>query len=213
MKPRPPWLRGLLAVDDAFAKVEAVVLVVSVALMVVLFFFYVLFRNISAELSAKWLSELPLQMVLWVSLFGTSLAAKKGRHIAIDIAPRLLSGLPLRFVRALTLLFAAVMAGVLCYASVRYLQTVELAEDTIVQNIAITIAGSTLLEIPSWFFVALAPAGFGLASWHFLVAMIRVLHGDTPHDAEEVDESLEAPAITAGTPVVQGDDAGEGVTP
>ena len=108
---RPAWLTRLVQVDTAIAKVEGVVVVVSLLSMLTFYFLYVVFRNVSASLGANWLSELPLQLVLWVSLFGGSIAARNGRHIGIDIAPRVLPKKALRFVRVVTNLFAVTMAA------------------------------------------------------------------------------------------------------
>jgi len=190
MRERPAWYRGVLQLDAAVVRVENVVLIVSIALMVVLYFFYVLGRNISASLGEKWLAEIPLQMVLWVSVFGTSVAARRGRHINIDIAPRILSGLPLRAVRIITLLLSAFMAGVLSFAAFRYLITVEVAEGVVIQTIPITFGQTTLFSIPSWWFITLAPVGLGLACFHFLVGTLRELMDDPLEVEEEADAHL-----------------------
>lgn len=190
----PGWLAGLIRVDDAVAKVEGVVVVASLAVMLLLYFLYVVFRNVSASLGEKWLAEVPLQVVLWVSLFGGALAARQGRHIAIDIAPRVLPKKALRIVRLFTNTAAVVMAAILAFAGWRYLFRVELAEGTLASYLEITFGQTTLLKIPSWVFIAVTPIGFALTAWHFLVLGLRDVMGFPP--LEEVGEEDVAPTPT-----------------
>ena len=186
---RPAWLTRLVQVDTAIAKVEGVVVVVSLLSMLTFYFLYVVFRNVSASLGANWLSELPLQLVLWVSLFGGSIAARNGRHIGIDIAPRVLPKKALRFVRVVTNLFAVTMAVILSVAGWRYLFGVELVDENMMRYIEVTLGGTQIVAIPTWFFVAAVPVAFALCAWHFLVLTIREAFGDSPiatdEDAEE----------------------------
>ncbi len=187
-------LGALRRVDDWIARVEGVMVVASLGLMLLLYFLYVVFRNVSASLGEGWLSDLPLHLVLIVSYLGTSLAARRGRHIGIDIAPRVLPPAVLRVVRIGVEFVACFMAAVLAYAGWRYLTTVELAEGMPEQVIAITFGETTALRIPVWLFVAVAPLGFAFTAFHFLVRGLRRLVGQDP-DAEHVeDDGMEAAA-------------------
>lgn len=176
----PGWLRTLVRIDDAVARAEGVLVVASLGLMLLLYVLYVVFRNVSASLGEKWLTELPLQLVLWVTLFGGALAAREGRHISIDLSTHLLPPRVLRVVRLVTNVLAVAMSAILTWAGWRYLVTVELAESTLVNFVEISFGETTLLRIPTWFFVALAPFGFALTTWHFAVLTIREALGFPP---------------------------------
>lgn len=187
----PGWLRTLVRIDDAVARAEGFFVVASLGLMLLLYVLYVVFRNVSASLGEKWLTELPLQLVLWVTLFGGALAAREGRHISIDLSTHLLPPRALRVVRLLTNTLAVVMSVVLTWAGWRYLVTVELAEGTLVNFVEISFGETTILKIPTWLFVALAPLGFALTAWHFAVLTVREALGFPPTPAPT------APPVTA----------------
>lgn len=195
---QPGWLKALVRVDDVVAKAEEVFVVASLGLMLLLYVLYVVFRNVSASLGEKWLTELPLQLVLWVSLFGASLAARSGRHISIDLAPHFLPVGARKVARLLTNLAAVAMSVVLAVAGWRYLLTVELAEGTLISYVEISFGQTTLFQIPTWFFVAFAPIGFGLTAWHFAVLALRDWMGFPPAAPEAAPPMATAPDAVAG---------------
>ncbi len=187
-KRRPRWLDVLVRIDDGIARVEGTVLVIALGMMLLLYFLYVLFRNVSASMGESWLSDVPLQIVLLISMVGTSMAARRGRHIAIDIAPRLLPPAALHVARVGVLFAAAMMSALLAYAGWRYLFMIELGGSGTPASIAVTFGDKTAMRIPVWFFVSMAPIGFILAAWHFLVRALRQLHGDLIHDEDDPEE-------------------------
>ena len=190
-KKLPGWLTRLVRVDTAIAKVEGWIVVASLLLMLLLFFLYAVFRNVSASLGANWLVDLPMQLVLLVSVFGGAIAARSGRHIAIDIAPRILPRKALGVVRLVTNVAAVGMCVVLCVAGWRYLFVVVLVEGAQLSYINVTIRGGTLVAIPTWLFVAAVPVAFALAGWHFLVLTLRELCGDSPvASGEQLDAAV-----------------------
>ena len=139
--------------------------------------------------------DMPLHLVLFVSYLGTALAARQGRHIGIDIAPRFLPPRALRVVRVGIEFLAMTMAATLAFAAWRYLVTVEMGGGAAVATIDITFGSTKAFGIPSWIFFAVAPVGFVFTTYHFLVRALRRLAGEDP-DAEYLaaDEGDEIPA-------------------
>ncbi len=131
-QPSHPALRGLFKVDTAIAYVESGLLVAAFVVMLLLYFFNVVLRNISASLAAPWLTDLPQQMVLWVTLFGASLAARRGRHINIEVAGRLLPQGAQRWAKLFMQLAGISMSIVLVVGSYRQLMGNEVPKGTYV---------------------------------------------------------------------------------
>jgi TRAP-type C4-dicarboxylate transport system permease small subunit len=65
-------------------KLEEALLVFLLALMVLLAFLPILFRNV-VSIGLIWSDPLLRHLVLWVALLGASLATREGRHIKIDL--------------------------------------------------------------------------------------------------------------------------------
>jgi TRAP-type C4-dicarboxylate transport system permease small subunit len=114
------FLSNLRKVGCWYEHLEESVLVCLVLGMVGLGTLQILFRNV-LSIGLVWADPLLRQLVLWVALFGASIATRENRHITIEILPARLSPFLRSVIRGLLQLFSALVCLFLVYPAVRFI--------------------------------------------------------------------------------------------
>jgi TRAP-type C4-dicarboxylate transport system permease small subunit len=112
-------LKLLDRIDNAWAACERWLIAALLLAMLALAFSQVVLRNLFST-GLDWADVTVRHLVLWVGLLGASVAAKERRHLAIDIAPRILTGKARQALEALLGLITAGICGLLFWASWRF---------------------------------------------------------------------------------------------
>ena len=110
-----------------------------------------------------WADPLLRYMVIWVGLFGASVATKRSKHISIDIISHFV---PERFQPWLHTLINFFSAGVciaLTYAAILFVRDEAL------------YGGRGILDIPSWYLNLAYPLAFGIIGLRFLILSCKDL--------------------------------------
>lgn len=124
-------------------------------------------RNVLA-IGVPWIDELLRLLVLWLALWASVVATRYDKHIAIDILSRFLAPEPLRWVKAVTVLFSALVCGALAFYGYRFVAESREFEDTLFSN------------LPAWPFQIIIPLAFGLMAYRFSVRLIELLLRRSP---------------------------------
>jgi TRAP-type C4-dicarboxylate transport system permease small subunit len=112
-----------------------------------------------------WGDTLLRNLVLWISLLGAVRATAEGKHISIDILPRLLPPKGSRFVAAAADCFSSLVSTVLCRASVTFIENERLS------------GYPDFLGIPFWWLEVIFPLSFALMAVRFAVRVVEGLFG------------------------------------
>lgn len=139
-------LRGLDRIENLTMAALALVLILGAAMQVILRLF---------DSGLLWLDPVLRALVMWIAMLGALAAARHDKHINLDALTRVLSPPWRRVARIITLLFAAVICGVLANASVGL--------------VAMDRESATLLvdHVPAWWTEVILPIGFGLMALRF----------------------------------------------
>ena len=146
---RPRSLRLLHRMEEGF-------LAVLVGAMILLAFAQIILRDLFAA-SLPWGDPLIRHLVLWTSFLGALLATRRGKHITIDLLPRLLSGRRRNLVEAATGLYSALMCAVLTWISLRFISHER------------SFGSREFLDLATWELQLIFPLTFGLMSVRFLL--------------------------------------------
>jgi TRAP-type C4-dicarboxylate transport system permease small subunit len=106
--------------------------------------------------------------VLWIALLGAVAASRDQKHIAIDLARRLL---PARFWRPISIVvnaFAATVCGFLAYYSWTFVRDSRVFGDTLFG------------DWPAWLFQLILPVAFALISYRYALSCVRGVTGAKP---------------------------------
>jgi TRAP-type C4-dicarboxylate transport system permease small subunit len=103
--------------------------------------------------------------VLWVALLGAVAASRDQKHIAIDLARRLLPARLWHPLAVLVDLFTATVCGFVAYYSWTFVRDSRAFGDTL------------LGDWPAWVFQLILPLGFGLISYRYALSAIRRIAG------------------------------------
>ena len=109
-------MRLILKLNDALATVEKALVVFLFSTLIFLIVFNVITRNIF-NLSFQKLLEITPGFVLWLTLFGTTLALKNRRHIKLELMLRHLRRRNRYLARIMSSIFGMAVMGVLFVAS------------------------------------------------------------------------------------------------
>jgi TRAP-type C4-dicarboxylate transport system permease small subunit len=109
-------MRLILKLNDALATVEKVLVVFLFSTLIFLIVFNVITRNIF-NLSFQTLLEITPGFVLWLTLFGTTLALKNKRHIKLELVLRHLGQRNRYLAQIMSSIFGMSVMGVLFAAS------------------------------------------------------------------------------------------------
>lgn len=149
-------MRRLGRVDDFLATLEQILIVTILAVTVLLAFLQVLLRNLGG-IGLPWVDILVRNLVLWLAMAGASLATKQGRHIRIDVLPRLFPSRQQRILGRSLLLIAAAVSTFLGLGAV----------DLVRQEWA---AGSVAFgPVPTWVLQLILPIGFAILAFRFVL--------------------------------------------
>ena len=145
-------------------RLEDAVLVLLLLAMIVLAGYDILARSIFGG-GVSWIPPLLRVMVLWIGLLGALLATRSREHISIDLISKLGGPTLNRIASTVTLLFAAIVCGLVGWFSGQY---VHLAFEY--QDIAFA-------EIPAWPLQLIIPFTFGLMGLRFFIQSISAATG------------------------------------
>jgi len=147
--------------DNTLASIETGFIVVLVALLLVAGVTQFILRNVFHS-GLLWLEPLSRYLVVWIAFTGALRATAEGRHIKIDIAPRILSGRLSMLVQSLTSCAAATVSFMLSWWALSFVQTEREFGDL------------AFLEVPTWVALAIIPLGFfGIGLRFFVRGTIR----------------------------------------
>jgi len=108
-----------------------------------------------------WADPLLRYMVIWVGLFGASVATKRSKHISIDIISHLVPEKFLSWLHAFINFFAGSVCIALTYAAIIFVRDEAF------------YGGRGILSIPSWWLNMAYPIAFGIISARFLVLSFK----------------------------------------
>ncbi len=110
-----------------------------------------------------WADPLLRYMVIWVGLFGASVATKQSKHISIDVLSHLLPEKFLPWLQALINFFSASVCMAITYAAVIFVRDEAF------------YGGRGILDIPSWCLNLAYPIAFGIIAGRFLILSYKNL--------------------------------------
>ena len=111
--------------------------------------------------SFGWAEEFARYSIVWVTMIGASLCARRGAHIAIDPLSRFLSDRGLRRLNVAVMLFS----GLVCVALCTYAWGIT-------EKIGRLGQRSATLDLPMAAVYAAMPVGFALMAVHFFLAAV-----------------------------------------
>ncbi len=140
---------------DKLAKIEGFLLSVCLGLMVFMVLLQIVLRNcFSSGISGG--DAIVRHMLLWVGFIGAGLATRKGVHIRIDIASKVLNQKGLEVVRVLTDIFSVIIGSLLVYASFNFVKIGYGSDDKLL-----------FMNLPIWFMESIIPIGFLIMTLRF----------------------------------------------
>ncbi len=104
-----------------------------------------------------WADPLLRYMVIWVGLFGATVATKRSKHISIDIISHLVPEKFLPWLQALINFFSASVCIAITYAAIIFVRDEAF------------YGGRGILDIPSWGLNLAYPIAFGIIAGRFLI--------------------------------------------
>ena len=111
-----------------------------------------------------WSSDFLNGALLWLAMFGALAATKARKHIQIDLGSHLFSDRIQGLLSCITQCFAAGVAGVLTWASGRYIWEVQSSH------------GNAFLNVPEWVVLGIMPITLGFMAIRFLVRSKLAFH-------------------------------------
>lgn len=119
-----------------------------------------------------WADVLMRHILLWIALLGASIATLEGRHIHIDLFPKLLSVSAARGLIVFNLAFQVLISALLFYASLKFVSNERMAGDI------------AFLGIPFWWIETIFPLSFAVMTLRFTGCLVRELPGRRPERGE-----------------------------
>jgi TRAP-type C4-dicarboxylate transport system permease small subunit len=154
---RPDWRERLAALGRGL---ETALLSILLLGMIGLAALQIVLRNWFST-GLPWADDLVRLSVLWIAVVGAVAACRDDRHIAINIVARYGPKAWQRPAALIASAFAAVVTGLLCWHSVRFVADSYRFEDTV------------LNDQPAWLFQLVLPVGFALMSYRFVLRFAR----------------------------------------
>ena len=156
-RPRVAWL---LAAAKLGRRIETALLTVLLAALIAVAFTQILLRNGFAT-GLPWADEGAQMLVLWIAVVGAMAASRDGRHIAINLAGRVLPPRLSRWAQVLIDLFATGVAGLFAWHAGRFVADTKNFGDLIFDG------------LPAWPFQLILTVGFALISYRYAVRAAR----------------------------------------
>ncbi|MFA6467710.1 MAG: TRAP transporter small permease [Bacteroidota bacterium] len=153
-------MKPFLVIDYWLERISGWMLVTLLGIMIVMAFGQVILRNFF-ESSIEWGDIFLRHLVLWVGYFGAVIATGEGRHLRIEFVSKLVSQRPRKIFFIITSLFAGYVCYLLMQASISFLQLEMESESTLI------------LDLPSWYFIVIIPAGYAMVSFRFIVRALN----------------------------------------
>ena len=141
-------------INDGLEKIEGLLLTVILIAMIGLAFTQVILRNFFST-GISWADPFVRHLVLWVGFIGASVATKEGGHLAMDLVSRFLPDK----LRKPTAMFVDAASTFVCALLALAAYKFFLGEKDTGEFI--------LPKVPSYYAVAIIPAGFFLMSLRF----------------------------------------------
>ncbi len=178
-------------VDRVMLVAEKIFLVAALLMMTMLVFIVAIDRwSDSINLGWFWATKLALFLMIWVGFIGASVATKERRHLAIDVAGKVLSPRGARIANFFTQIFAAGLCVSLAYYSWDLvLESKEYGDQ------------EGVLPIPTWIIQLVIPYTLCMMSARFIENIFR-----KPLDEEELEQEGRRPrpqaaAVSRGEPM------------
>lgn len=143
-------------------KLEDAVLVVGLAALILLASAQILLRNVFS-VGLVWADGTLRLIVLWLALLGAMAASRENRHIAINLADRVLAPSLQRAAAALRNLFASVVCAALAWYAWVFVRDSREFDDRL------------LGDWPAWWFQIIMPVAFGVISYRYLSRAVASL--------------------------------------
>jgi len=150
-------VRLVRRVDDAIARFEGFVLVTLVLGIVLTAALQTFLRN-AFDSGIEWADEALRWATLWIAFLGASLATHRGKHIAIDVASRLLPRRVRRPIAFSTSLSAATVAAALAWGAWRFVREIGSLEPPVFAE-----------KVPRGPLEMIVPATFAIMALRFFV--------------------------------------------
>jgi TRAP-type C4-dicarboxylate transport system permease small subunit len=169
-------MKQLRRLQHLTARSVDVLLVAAVLCMVGTATAQIIARNLF-DSGLLWADPLLRILVLWVALLGAVVAARRNKHLSIDVLSRFLSPRWSLLVAAVGHLFTATLCVFLAWHAARF---VAFEKDS----------GTTALaDVPVWLFELILPAALALIALRYLVHGIACSHKLVPSRRANVDDS------------------------
>lgn len=143
-------------------KVEDAVLIVGLAALILLASGQILLRNVFS-IGLVWADGTLRLIVLWLALLGAMAASRENRHIAINLADRVLPPKLQRVAAAVRSLFAALVCGALAWYALVFVRDSREFGDRL------------LGDWPAWWFQIIMPVAFTVIAFRYLVRAVASL--------------------------------------
>lgn len=111
-----------------------------------------------------WGEGLVKMLVLWVCMLGAMVAARREKHIQIDLLSRYLPTRFNRITKAIAYLFAAVVCFAVTFYGIKFVQL-----DYTYQTMAFS-------EVPAWICELIIPFGFVVMAFRFVILSVKQLN-------------------------------------
>ena len=153
------------SINNFFAKIEKIFLVIGVSVMILVVFFDIMLRELF-DGGFIWSKELAAFLMIWVGFVGASLAAKENKHIVVGIPEKLFPKKVLPYVSLFASVIIFTVTILIAYLGFNYvLETKEFGETSLVLN------------IPLWIVQIIIPASLVIIAFRFIGIGIQIFQG------------------------------------
>jgi TRAP-type C4-dicarboxylate transport system permease small subunit len=157
----------LKRIDQAIDTFVSWLVVAVLGLMIVMAFGQVVLRFFHSNI--EWGDIFLRHLVLWVGFFGAIIATGERRHLKIEFISKLVPKKLHKIFLILTNVFAAAVCYFLMQAAIAFVQS------------EIETASVLILNLPTWYFIIVIPAGYAVIAFRFLmhavVWILEIVHG------------------------------------
>ncbi|MFC1890431.1 TRAP transporter small permease [Thermodesulfobacteriota bacterium] len=136
-------MKAIRAVIGRLNDIEDWFVGILLLTMIVVAFSQIVLRNLAGT-SMSWSDPVLRNLVLWVGLFGASLATRDRNHITIDILSQLLSERARSVARIFTGLFTAAVCAFLAFASFKFVHSEAATGNVLVPHLPVWVAQSVM---------------------------------------------------------------------
>jgi len=138
-------MRKINNLINFFGKIEEGLLILLFILLIFISLLQIVLRDIFST-GIGYADPIIRHLVLWIGLFGATLATKQDRHIHIDILPRIVPGRWKSFLQIAINSFSTSICIFLTYSALKFIKDEYQAKVTLVPHIPIWI-GEVILPI------------------------------------------------------------------